>query len=59
MINKDQTQLWYGWFSLSAANSERENKLTGITTDSFYDVPVVANVVLGYQASSSWNLGLR
>ncbi len=59
MINKNLTDRWYGWASLSLSKSDRTNKQTGKATDSFYDVPIVANIVFNYQINQLWNAGFR
>ena len=59
LVNKDLSDRWYGWLSLSLAKSDRTNNITGKTRDSFYDVPVVANLVFNYQINRLWNGGFR
>lgn len=59
LINKNQTDRWYGWLSLSYAKSERTNDRTNTTLDYFADTPLVVNGVWGYDLSERWNMGIN
>jgi len=59
MLNKELTDRWYGWLSVSLSETERTNELTDQTIPFSYDTPVVANLVLNYQMTKNWNAGLR
>ncbi|HEY7865468.1 MAG TPA: iron transporter [Psychromonas sp.] len=59
MINKDLSNKWYGWASLSVANSERINTRTGQRQTYRLDTPVVFNLVANYQFFPNWNAGIR
>jgi hypothetical protein len=59
MLNKNLSNRWFGWVSLSLAESERTNRRTGATRIYTLDTPVVFNLVANYQISSKWNGGLR
>lgn len=59
MLNKNLSDRWFGWVSLSLAESERTNLRTGETRIYTLDTPVVFNLVTNYQISSKWNGGLR
>ncbi len=58
MLQKAQSDRWYGWFTLSYAKTRRTNDLTGQTFSANYDTPIVANLVFNYQLGK-WDLGLR
>lgn len=61
MLNKrrSDSDKWYGWFSLSAARSERTNERTGITREYRLDTPLVANWVMQYQFAPRFSAGFR
>jgi len=59
MINKNLTDRWYGWISLSYAESQRTNLRTQQTTDYFLDTPVIFNWVMNYQRSPRFNVSSR
>ena len=59
LLNKNKTENWYGWLSLSYANSERTNERTNITRDFYADTPLVLNAVYQYQFSERWNGGFN
>lgn len=59
LINKNKTDRWYGWLSLSYSKSERTNDRTGTTLDYFADTPLVVNGVWNYDLSEHWNMGLN
>lgn len=59
MLNKNLSDRWFGWVSLSLAESERTNLRTGATRTYTLDTPVVFNLVTNYQISPKWNGGLR
>lgn len=59
LINKNKTDNWYGWMSLSYAKSERTDERRNITRDYFADTPLVFNLVVNYQFNERWNAGLN
>ncbi|MEW5251448.1 TonB-dependent receptor plug domain-containing protein [Microbulbifer sp. 2201CG32-9] len=59
MLNKNLTDKWYGWISVSLSKTERTNTLTGETSPFYYDTPIVMNWVMNYQISELWNIGTR
>ncbi|MFT7559120.1 MAG: hypothetical protein ACI93R_001025 [Flavobacteriales bacterium] len=59
LINKNLTDKWYSWVSLSYGKSNRTNERTSVTRDYYLDTPVIANWVLNYQATSKFNISWR
>ena len=59
LINKNLTDRWYGWLSLSYAKSERTNLRTDRTQNYALDTPIVFNIVGNYQWTRKWNMGFR
>ncbi|AQQ68011.1 hypothetical protein Mag101_10460 [Microbulbifer agarilyticus] len=59
LVNKEITEKWYGWASLSLAKTEREHTRTGETIDFQYDKPVLFNLVLNYRPSENWMFGIK
>ncbi|MFL6603617.1 MAG: TonB-dependent receptor plug domain-containing protein [Steroidobacteraceae bacterium] len=59
LVDKQRTEKWYGWFSLSLAKSERTNERTGITRDYHLDTPLIANLVMNYRFTPRVDGGLR
>ncbi|MDO3387640.1 TonB-dependent receptor [Gilvimarinus sp. SDUM040013] len=59
MINKDLTDKWWGWFSLSYGKSERTDLIENETREYYLDTPIIANWVLNYQFRHNMNIGWR
>ncbi|GAA0366039.1 hypothetical protein GCM10009092_32980 [Bowmanella denitrificans] len=59
MINKNRTEDWYGWLSVSYGKSERTDLRTDITRDYYADTPLVINAVFNYQINERWNAGFN
>ena len=59
VINKNLSDGWYGWASLSWSSSTRTNDLTGVTTEYLLDTPLLANAVANYQYNENWDFGFR
>lgn len=59
VINKNLSDGWYGWASLSWSKSNRTNDLTKVTTDYVLDTPLLANAVVSYQYNERWDFGMR
>ncbi|MBQ4848785.1 TonB-dependent siderophore receptor [Pseudoalteromonas sp. MMG012] len=59
LINKNKTDNWYGWISLSYAKSERTDTRHHITKDYYADTPVVFNAVLQYEINELWQGGFN
>ncbi len=59
VINKNLSNGWYGWASLSWSSSTRTNDLTGVTTEYLLDTPLLANAVANYQYNENWDFGFR
>ncbi|WP_299074458.1 TonB-dependent receptor [uncultured Paraglaciecola sp.] len=57
LVNKNLSNNWYGWASLSYSKSERTNDLSGEKIDYFADTPLVFNLVFNYQISDLWQGG--
>lgn len=51
LINKNLTDNWYGWLSVSYSKTTRKNQLTGESFDYSYDRPWVLNLVSRHK----WN----
>lgn len=58
-LNRNRSDDWYGWVSLSYALSERTNLRTGETRTYTLDTPVVLNMVANYQFLPQWDAGFR
>lgn len=58
-LNRNRADNWYGWISLSYAESERTNLRTGQTRNYTLDTPVVLNMVASYQFHPAWDAGFR
>lgn len=59
LINKNLTDNWYGWLSLSYSKSERTNQLTNKDINYYADTPIVVNMVFNYQINQDWNAGFN
>lgn len=59
LINKNLTENWYGWLSLSYAKSERTDLRQQTTIDYYADTPLVVNIVFNYQINDRWNAGFN
>jgi hypothetical protein len=59
LLRKEATSRFYGWFSLSLANSRRRNDRTGVDFPFEFDQPVIANLVGNYRISDEWLLGAK
>lgn len=59
LVNKNFTDKWYGWWSLSYGKSKRTNELTDVTDDYHLDTPLIANWVMNYQWTRNFNMGWR
>ncbi len=59
LLNRNLSDGWYGWMSLSYSESTRTNKRTQETRDYTFDTPIVLNLVANYQLTPKWNTGLR
>ncbi|MCG8669382.1 MAG: TonB-dependent receptor, partial [Pseudomonadales bacterium] len=59
LINRDLTDRWYGWASLSLSKTERTNTVTGKTIKFEYDKPILFNLVVNRLVGESWNLGIK
>ena len=59
VINKNLSDGWYGWASLSWSKSNRTNDITKVTTDYVLDTPLLANAVVNYQYNENWDFGFR
>lgn len=59
VLNKNLSDGWYGWASLSWSKSNRTNDITKVTTDYVLDTPILANAVVSYQYNEQWDFGLR
>ncbi len=59
LVRKDLTDRWYGWASLSLAESDRTRTATGETVKFEYDKPVLFNLVANRQIGKYWMMGFR
>lgn len=59
LLNKNKTDNWYGWMSLSYGKSERTDERRNITRDFYADTPLIFNMVFNYQISERWNGGFN
>jgi outer membrane receptor for ferrienterochelin and colicin len=59
LVRKDLTDRWHGWASLSLAESDRTNTLTGETVRFEYDKPILFNLVANRQIGKWWTMGFR
>ncbi|WP_341206393.1 TonB-dependent receptor [uncultured Psychrosphaera sp.] len=59
LVNKNLTENWYGWFSLSYSKSERTNLLTKKDINYYADTPIVINMVFNYKIDENWNAGFN
>ena len=58
-INKNLTDRWYGWMSLSLSETERRNERTGEVRDFDYSRPVIFNLVANYKIDDRWLFGMK
>jgi hypothetical protein len=59
LIRKDLTDRWYGWASLSLAESDRTKVSTGEAVKFQHDKPILFNLVWSRQIGKFWTMGLR
>jgi hypothetical protein len=59
LVRKDLTDRWYGWASLSLAESDRTKTATGETVKFEYDKPILFNLVANRHIGKYWSMGFR
>jgi hypothetical protein len=59
LIRRDLTDRWYGWASLSLAESDRTKTATQETVRFEHDKPVLFNLVGSRLMGDSWTIGFR
>jgi outer membrane receptor protein involved in Fe transport len=59
MVNRDESDGWYGWISLSLSRSERRNERSGETLPFHYDRPFMLNLVANHRMGALWRIGWR
>ncbi|GHB74490.1 TonB-dependent receptor [Psychrosphaera saromensis] len=59
LINKNITDNWYGWLSVSYSKSERTNLRTNTDINYYADTPVVINMVFNYKINDDWTAGFN
>jgi len=59
LVNKNLSDDWYGWFSLSYSKSERTDTKRNITRDYYADTPFILNLVLSYEINDLWKAGIN
>lgn len=59
LINKNLADRWYGWFSISYAQTKRTNNQSGEEFLFAYDRPWTLNALANYQWDQNWSVGLR
>jgi len=58
-LNKNLTNRWQGWATLSLSRARRHNELNDLSFRFEYDTPIVANLVFNYDLHHHWNAGMR
>lgn len=59
LVNKNLTDNWYGWFSLSYSKSERTDLVRNRTRDYYADTPIIMNLVFSYEINDLWKAGIN
>jgi hypothetical protein len=59
LVNRDISERWYGWASLSLSKTDRTNMTTGETVRFEYDKPVLFNLVGNRAVGDEWQIGFR
>lgn len=59
LLDKSMAGDWYGWLALTLGKTERTDTITGETAPFDYDRPVILDLVLNYQLSPRWTLGIK
>ncbi|MDF1692725.1 MAG: TonB-dependent receptor plug domain-containing protein [Zhongshania sp.] len=57
-LQRELSDKWYGWASLSLGKTERKDLRSGDTSPFEYDKPIIFNITANYLLSDSWNIGL-
>lgn len=57
MLEKQLTDDWSGWLSVSYSQSERQDPITQISTEYRLDTPLVVNAVVNYKLTPNWTMG--
>jgi len=59
LVNKNLSENWYGWVSLSLAETRRKNIRTGEEVLFEYDKPVMVNLVFNRLIGARWQVGAK
>jgi outer membrane receptor protein involved in Fe transport len=59
VIERELSDGWYGWASISWSESDRTDEFTNVTTNYYLDTPLLGNLVANYQWNEHWNFGVR
>jgi len=59
LINRNLSEKWYGWASISYAKTKRTNDRTKFDLPFIYDRPLMTSVVINYQWDERWNFGIK
>ena len=59
MLEKNLSNDWYGWLSISWSESNRTDDINQVTTEYYLDTPWVINAVANYKINNRWDIGLR
>jgi len=59
VIERELSDNWYGWASVSWSESDRTDDLTNVTTNYYLDTPLLGNLVANYQYNERWDFGVR
>ena len=59
VVERELSDGWYGWASISWSESDRTYEHTNTTTNYYLDTPLLANLVANYQLDERWDFGVR
>ncbi|WP_158965958.1 TonB-dependent siderophore receptor [Paraglaciecola sp. L3A3] len=59
LLEKNLSDNWNGWLSISWSESERTDELTHITSEYYLDTPWIMNSVFNYHLTERWEFGFR
>lgn len=58
-INKQLTDNWYGWISLSYSKTRRKNDRTDTSITFDYDKPLILNLIANWIPAENWMVGFK
>lgn len=59
VVERELSDGWYGWASVSWSKSDRTDEFTNTTTEYYLDTPLLGNLVANYQYNEVWDFGVR